>query len=422
MEPIKRTKAKQKKPVYISINGSVRVPVYEIHQNKPRKRIVYSVMWYDAKGLRKELKRVSLEDAKREADSKAKELNSAKRAADRLKVHQKDSYVLAQDIVGSVPLVTVAREWKKAMELTDGNLIAAAQAWRDTHSSTIEILKVSEAIKRFTVSKARAGYNVKASYARTLPQFEEQFGNQTINTITSRRLQDWLDKTFDHPVTRNTHRKRIVTLWRFCRDQGYLPRNAQTEAELTHRAREDAPEIGIIDAKTYSRLLDYIQTHHPHYLAALILAGFCGMRRNEVQLQLWDDIHLGRKLLRVTAGKPGTPAKRLVTLCDTAIEWLMLCENRVGEVCPGSTLILDRIRKIGKNAGLDLPANCFRHSFISCRVAATGEIDRTALEAGTSVRMIHKHYRELVTKEEGEEWFSIRPSDEVGKVVNFENS
>jgi hypothetical protein len=80
---------------------------------------------------------------------------------------------------------------------------------------------------------------------------------------------------------------------------------------------------------------------------------------------------------------------------------------------------MDRIRKIGKNRELDLPNNCFRDSYISCRVATKGTA-WTAEQAGTSERIIYKHYRELVTKKEAKAWFKIRPTDEIGKVVGFE--
>jgi hypothetical protein len=65
---------------------------------------------------------------------------------------------------------------------------------------------------------------------------------------------------------------------------------------------------------------------------------------------------------------------------------------------------------IGRTAGFELPQNCFRHSFISHRVAQTGNVAETALEAGNSPRVIFQHYRELFTKEEGEAWFTLVPA------------
>lgn len=44
--------------------------------------------------------------------------------------------------------------------------------------------------------------------------------------------------------------------------------------------------------------------------------------------------------------------------------------------------------------------NALRHSYISYRVAQAQNIPQTALEAGNSVAMVNRHYRELVTDSE----------------------
>jgi hypothetical protein len=70
-----------------------------------------------------------------------------------------------------------------------------------------------------------------------------------------------------------------------------------------------------------------------------------------------------------------------------------------------SNLALDRIRGICRTARLDLADNGFRHTYISARVAMTSDLPRVALEAGTSEKVIRKHYLELMPKEEGAAWF-----------------
>jgi integrase len=335
-----------------------------------------------------------------------------------LKRDQKEAYIYAQDLAGSTPLVTAIKEWKKAKELTAGNLIPAAQAWHDRQLGTIELFDVNEIIKRFKVAKERAGIIWRTNYQKTFPGFQNAFGKKIITTITTRQLQDWLDTSFAHPTTRNTHRKRIVVLWRWARSQNYLPRQVQTEAELTERAKEPDPKREIIKPQVYRDLLSLIKANHPHYLPALVLAGFCGLRPDEVHHQVWEDIKLDQNILKVTAAKAGTAAYRHVPICNAAIEWILLSpKKRVEKVC--SNKAIDRIRNLGRKAGIKLPANCFRHSFVSYRVVQAGSIDQTAQEAGNSPRVIHKHYRELVTKEEAKDWFSIRANLESGKVVEY---
>jgi hypothetical protein len=53
--------------------------------------------------------------------------------------------------------------------------------------------------------------------------------------------------------------------------------------------------------------------------------------------------------------------------------------------------------------------NALRHSFCSYRLAAIKNAAQVALEAGNSPQMIFKHYRQLVTEAEANQWFAIRP-------------
>ena len=57
------------------------------------------------------------------------------------------------------------------------------------------------------------------------------------------------------------------------------------------------------------------------------------------------------------------------------------------------------------------PNNVLRHSFISYRIAIVKSADQVALEAGNSPAVIFKHYRELTTEEQANEWFSIVPKE-----------
>jgi hypothetical protein len=57
-----------------------------------------------------------------------------------------------------------------------------------------------------------------------------------------------------------------------------------------------------------------------------------------------------------------------------------------------------------------LPENCFRHSFISHRVAALGgNKPPVATEAGNSVTKVDSNYRVPLTEREGKAWFEVFP-------------
>jgi len=321
----------------------------------------------------------------------------------------RDELQAARKLCDGVPLLNALDEWRKVRKLTGEHAIQAAEAWKARNSNAFKRATVADAVKDFMAAKKRDGVDVACSYKKILPTLSTTFAERLIDTISGRELQKWMDEKYPHPVTRNTARKRFVALWRWCRKQGHLPRDSQTEAEQTETAREAVREIGIINSATFAKVLHYFRTNHPEYLAPLVIAGFTGLRRSEIHEQTWEDVLLDRKILRVTKAKRNTPAKRIVPLSDAAVEWLLICDGEhKGEIC--TNLALDRIRKIGINAKFVLPENCFRHSFISHEVARSSNVAETALASGNSPTIIFQHYRELFSKADGEAWFSITPA------------
>ena len=55
------------------------------------------------------------------------------------------------------------------------------------------------------------------------------------------------------------------------------------------------------------------------------------------------------------------------------------------------------------------PENAMRHSFVSYRLAATGDAAKTALESGHDQAVLFRHYRELVQPKVAKQYFNIRP-------------
>lgn len=393
--------------------GSVKVTIYRVANSGTASGQLFQVVW-NVGGQRRRRSFSDFSAANDQATLQA-ELMAAGKVTVAQDIGAEDLQLLAEArrLCGDIPVLSALAEWQMARDACGGELLAAARLWRDTHAADVENVTAAEAVRRFLLSKQKAGVDTGASYENCLSRFNETFGSQPIAFLTARVLQTWLE-TIAHPVSRNTHRKRVVALFRWCRKQGLLPRMAETEAERTERAREVDREIGIIELGAWRRALGLVRAQHPEHLATLVIAGFAGLRRSELHSQRWGDIHLDRGVLRVTKAKRNTPSKRLVHLCPAAVEWLMQCERPDDPdelVAPPWSI--DRIRKFCREAkpSIPCPENGFRHSFISYRVGWTGNVAETALEAGNGPAIVHKHYRELVSKSDGEAWFRVRPKD-----------
>lgn len=394
--------------------GAVLTRVYEFTRKDGRK---YFTAAWTVGGVRKMRQFPNYAAAHAEASLKADQLAAGRLdAASTLTTDDANTLTAAKALAGDVPLVAALQEWAKARRLAGGQLIAAAEAWKARHAPNFKAITLADAIDTFIQAKEKSGHEAERTYRAKLKPLLEHFDPKTrLDEITTPQLNVYLAQ-FGDGVSRNDYRKRAVTLWNWARDNGHLPDGLPVAPERTMRAKEKMPPIGIISPADYSALLEFIRANHPKHLAAVVLAGFCGVRSDEIHgkrkdrnvRQTWEDIHLDRKFLSVTCAKENTPAWRHVPLCDAAVTWLMLCPKRKGPICePGA---MEKVRKLAIEAKHKLPENCLRHSFISYRIAQTGNKPQVALEAGNSVNEVDRRYRVPVTAEQAADWFGILPN------------
>ena len=407
--------------------GNVSVTVYKVKHATNRSGWAYEVARHTPEG-RKKQKFADESAAMTEARVIAAGLQAGRVEGAELSRGERDAYVAARKLVESedYPLLGALEEWAKARAICGSHLLVAAKEWKDANGGGRREITVTDLVKAFLRDKERSGVDINAGYARTLPIVTKAFGDRHVHTLTAHELKEWLHSEFIvkgekrvNASTFNSHRKRMLTVWKWARAMGYLPKNAQTEIEQVPRLKEESLQIGILTVEQFSAVLRLIKSKHPAYLATTVLAGFCGLRRTELHAQKWSDIDLKRRLLRVTKAKRNTPAMRLVHLCPSAVEWLMLCK-RDGELVSPSWAV-DMVRKHAQEAKISCPPNAFRHSFITYLVGATSDVPKTSLEAGNSPDLIFRHYRELVAKDEGEAWFALTPKsvEEMGKVTEL---
>jgi integrase len=403
-------------PKTVSV-GHARVKLYRNAHPDTASGWIYVLAWNSPAGRKRE-KFADLTEAFSEARLKATQLSNGRIEGALMSAGDRDELQAARKITRGTPLLAALAEWEKAKQLTRGNILPAAREWAARNGRVAKRITIAAVVKEFCSAKTAAQKTVTRDHRFTFNRITTDLGEQFIDSVSARQLDQWL-ASWEHPVTRNTRRKRLVSIWRWARRKGYLPREAQTEAELTEYAPEPAPEIGIIDRTRFETAVNHIRHRHPELLPALVLAGFCGLRRTEVHGQLWEDINLNESHVFVTKAKRGTPARRLVPLSEAAVQWLLLSKKREAHVCPlvpgrdglQPSLAIDGIRRILTESqifpGWKLPKNCFRHSYISHRVAATGDIPRTSMDAGTSVQKVNRHYRQIVSEAEGKAWFNI---------------
>jgi hypothetical protein len=153
----------------------------------------------------------------------------------------------------------------------------------------------------------------------------------------------------------------------------------------------------------------------PKAATSIGLQAFAGVRSEELLRLTWTDLDRRKGFIEITAGKAKTAQRRLIPIASNLAQWSMRRASRKGSGRISKPFLFEAMR--ASKTKVAWKTNGLRHSFISYRVALTKDVAAVALEAGNSPAMIYRHYRELATEAEADEWFGIVPAaGEAGNV------
>jgi integrase len=257
--------------------------------------------------------------------------------------------------------------------------------------------------------KAKKADGVGARHLRDirirLGKFAEKFNGQTVATITSKEIDDWLRSIPFSPLTRNHYRALVVLAFNFAVRSGYTAANPAIGAARA-KVRSEAP--GILTVSETARLLEAAT---PDVLPYIAIGLFAGLRRAEIKRLDWSEIDFESNLIEVKSEKSKTGQRRLVTLQPNLREWLLPVRERKGNVTPPRFEFRRSFKQARQAAAItDWPENALRHSFASYHLAKFNDAALTALQLGHhDSRVTFAHYRELVKPREAERYWSIRP-------------
>ena len=237
-----------------------------------------------------------------------------------------------------------------------------------------------------------------------LGRFCREFPDRNTEEISTRELDEWLAGLNFAPVTRNTFRRDLHTLFAFCVSRGYSSKNP---VEGTRIAKEVAQPVGILTVEEAARLL----TATPENLIPYFSIGaFAGLRAAEVERLDWSNVDLESGFIEVTAKNSKTASRRLVKILPNLRAWLTLVKRISGPVVPVNLrwLVVDAREKAGIS---QWPNNALRHSYASYHLAHFNDAAALALQMGhTNNAMIFQHYREVVKPKDAARYWEIAPS------------
>jgi integrase len=293
------------------------------------------------------------------------------------------------------------------------SLTQSAKFFANHNRRIAESVTVAHAVKELLASKAHD--NLRPRYLTDLRvrlnRFSETFGTIKIAILTGNEIDAWLRSFAWKPLTRNTMRLRLSTLFAYAVGRGWRESNP---IEEVRKVKSSGGAIEILTPEQLSRLLEASDERTlPYHL----LGAFAGLRRAEVERLEWEDIHFDEGLVEVPALKSKTVSRRFVKIQPNLAAWLEEYRGRSGNVCPPNLpvrLAIDR-----KAAGIKpWPVNALRHSFASYSLAHFNDAAKLALELGhTNQDLLFKCYRELVKPAVAARYWSIRPEPQTKLVA-----
>jgi len=262
------------------------------------------------------------------------------------------------------------------------------------------------AMKELIDNRSLSGASKRYCYdlGLRLGRFCAAFPDRTVAEITTAEVDDWLSGLRLAPVTRNTFRRDLRTLFSFVATRSYCTENPVVQ---TTKAKEIDGDVQILTVEQTAKLLECAEAETLPFWA---IGAFAGLRRSEIERLDWAQVDFESGLIEVKARHSKTAKRRLVTMQPNLRAWLAPYRSRSGSVClPNLRKCIEADRK---KAGLDedWPPNALRHSFGSYHLAKFNDVAALALQMGNSPDVIFRHYRELVKPKEANRYWQIRPA------------
>lgn len=402
----------------VTVKGSS-VTIYSSPNIKNGREYQGYTLAYTESGVRKRKFTSDLEKAEKLARDIARQLSDGVGHMRSLTPQEVADFISAKNVLRSHPSLTLTEalsEYVRAVEaLGSKTIVAACEAQKKTtasqsgfnHATVKQVYE--DFIKQLETNDASRRY-LEDCRSR-MKRIARAFGGY-IHNVTSKDLAEWINGLKVGVRTRSNFRFAAVTLWKFAKERGHLPRNLETEAELVPvfsrlKSGRRTAEIGVYKPEEFTKILkgapDYL-------LASFAIGGLAGLRSAEVHRLLWSDIFENHIVVKANNAKTGS--RRIVPLIPALKFWLgkvkrgdskeRICARFSQENGMARAQTLSIVR-----SGVTPVHNGLRHSFCTYRLAEVQDAAKVALEAGNSPQMLFKHYRALTTADRAKDWFNI---------------
>jgi integrase len=275
--------------------------------------------------------------------------------------------------------------------------------------------------KAFEESRQTLGRSRK--HISTLRRFFLRFclgmGNKAAADITPDEIETWLHGLGTGPVTINSYRTLLHSLFAYGVSKRMCSENPIAQVE---KATVKAGKVGILSVEQVESLL---ARSADDVRATIALGAFAGIRPEEIARLSWQDIDLEEGLIDIGAEKSKTARQRYVKILPVLHALLAPARgmgpiqednfrrryddarNRAGFAVRGNQR---RLSEKQLKSLIPWPHDALRHSFASYHLAKFQDAPALALQLGhESPSLIFSNYRHRVKQREAERYFAISP-------------
>jgi len=373
---------------------------------------------YREQGKRKQAWRSTFEAAKRAADDAIEATLTGDASALKLNSADRHTYLRAVEYLAplNIPLDHAARDYAEMIILMAGKAtpLEACRDWLKRHAVKLPEITVAAAVEQMKKQAETDGKSDlrRKQLANVLDRFVENF-NQEVQSLTPKLIADYLTGLALAERTRRNHRDVIGYFNRWLVLRGYLAKGTDWLEGVQNYTARKLGQISIYTAEEMRRL---IAAADDRILPMIVIGGFAGLRHAEIARLDWSEIDLEEGFIEVKAENAKTDTRRIVPLKANLKAFLEKLENKKGRVVPlvNTTKQLLKTAAATANAEEEVEAlewkhNALRHTYISARVAESGDVPRVADEAGNSPQVIRTNYLKRMRPAAVAEWFAIAP-------------
>jgi integrase len=415
-------------------NPNIVVKVRPLEQkNKGGAYLLWCVDW-TVNGERKRHYHADMNDAQRDAQG----------VADSLAVHSPEIGELRLDVRTDIttslrslrragiekPLAAIMEEYVQAAGYLDGigSIVEAAKQYAERNRGLRQI-HVPDAVAEWIDQEERnkEGRERSAWAHKLRKNVQNRFAADFtgfVGNLDALAIDRWfagLRNAQDGPhkgaalseTTRRNIRDDLSAFFRWCHTHKYLPKDVDPLEAVPEFQKRERRSTSIILPEDLEKLFSAAPDYLKPYLAVRALAG---VRESEANLLDWRHVHLETGWIEITEETAKQTADHEGVARDVPIQpalkaWLARYARKDGPICE-LTDPLQAIPRLAKRAGVKLPKNALRHSYITYRTAVLGDVPRVADECGNSPEVIRKYYRKRgeQVRLDAPKWFAVYPN------------